>query len=103
MLLAVKMRKTQVVINNLVYLGVSILDLSKTVMYDFWYDYLKSKYGENAKLCYINTNSFMVHVKAKYIYKDIAEDVETRFDTSNYELEKPLPKGKKSIGLMKHS
>ena len=97
------MRKTQVVINNLVYLGVSILDLSKTVMYDFWYDYLKSKYGENAKLCYINTNSFMVHVKAKYIYKDIAEDVETRFDTSNYELEKPLPKGKKSIGLMKHS
>ena len=103
MLLAVKMRKTQVVINNLVYLGVSILDLSKTVMYDFWYDYLKSKYGENAKLCYINTNSFMVHVKAKYIYKDIAEDVETRFDTSNYELEKLLPKGKKSIGLMKHS
>ena len=103
MLLAVKMIKTQVVINNLVYLGVSILDLSKTVMYDFWYDYLKSKYGENAKLCYINTNSFMVHVKAKYIYKDIAEDVETRFDTSNYELEKPLPKGKKSIGLMKHS
>ena len=97
------MRKTQVVINNLVYLGVSILDLSKTVMYDFWYDYLKSKYGENAKLCYINTNSFMVHVKAKYIYKDIAEDVETRFDTSNYELEKLLPKGKKSIGLMKHS
>ena len=97
------MRKTQVVINNLVYLGVSILDLSKTVMYDFWYDYLKSKYGENAKLCYINTNSFMVHVKAKYIYKDIAEDVETRFDTSNYEFEKPLPKGKKSIGLMKHS
>ena len=103
MLLAVKMRKTQVVINNLVYLGVSILDLSKTVMYDFWYNYLKSKYGENAKLCYINTNSFMVHVKAKYIYKDIAEDVETRFDTSNYELEKLLPKGKKSIGLMKHS
>ena len=103
MLLTVKMRKTQVVINKLVYLGLSKLDLSKTVMYDFWYDYLKSKYGENAKLCYINTNSFIVHVNAKYIYKDIAEDVETRFDTSNYELERPLPKRKKSIGLMNHN
>ena len=51
----------------------------------------------------IYTNSFIVHVNAKYIYKDIAEDVETRFDTSNYELERPLPKRKKSIGLMNHN
>ena len=88
--------------NKPVYLGLSILDLSKTVMYEFWYDYVKPKYGENAKLCYMDTDSFIVHVKTNYIYKDIAEDVETRFDTSNYEIDKPLPKGKneKVIGLM---
>ena len=74
----------------------------------FWYDYAKSKYGEKAKLCYMDTDSFIVYIKANNIYKDIAEDVETRFDTSNYELEcnsinKLLTKGKnkKVIGLMK--
>ena len=50
-------------------------------MYEFWYDYVKPKYGENAKLCYMDTDSFIVHVKADDIYKDITEDVETRFDT----------------------
>ena len=50
-------------------------------MYEFWYDYVKPKYGENVKLCYIDTGSFIVHVKTDDIYKDIAEDVETRFDT----------------------
>ena len=49
--------------NKLIYLGLSILDLSKTVIYEFWYDYVKPKYGENAKMCYIDTDSFMVHVK----------------------------------------
>ena len=67
--------------NKPIYLGLSILDLSKTVMYEFWYDYVKPKYGENAKLCYMDTDSFIVHVKTDDIYKDIAEDVETRFDT----------------------
>ena len=73
-------------------------------MYEFWYNYLKPKYGENAKLCYMDTDSFIVHVKADDIYKDIAEDVETRFDTSNSEVDRPLPKGKnkKVIGLMKN-
>ena len=77
-------------------------------MYEFWYDYVKPKYGEKVKLCYMDTDSFIVHIKTDYIYKDIAEDVERRFDTSNYELEcnsieRPLPKGqdKKVIGLIK--
>ena len=64
-------------------------------MSEFWYDYVKPSYGENAKLCYMDTNSFIVHVKTNDIYKDIAEDVETRFDTSNYKLDRPLPKWKK--------
>ena len=72
--------------NKPVYLGLSILDLSKTVMYEIWYDYVKPKYGENGKPCYMDTNSFIVHVKTDHIYKDIAEDVETRFDTSNFEI-----------------
>ena len=71
--------------NNLVYLGLSILDLSKTVMYEFWYDYVKRKYGENAKLSDLDTDSFIVHVKTDDIYKDIAEDFEARFG-------RPLPK-----------
>ena len=59
--------------------------------------------GENAKFCYMDTGSFIVHIKTDDIYKDIAEDVETRFDTSNFEIDRPLPKGKnrKVIGLMK--
>ena len=89
--------------NKSVYLGLSILDLSKTVIYEFWYDYVKAKYGENVKLCYMDIGSLIVHVKTDDICKDIAEDVETRFDTSNFEIDRPLPKGenKKVIGLMK--
>ena len=67
--------------NMLLYLGLSIFNLSKTVMNEFWYDYVKSKYGEKAKLCYMDMDSFIVHIKADDIYKDIAEDVETRFET----------------------
>ena len=58
----------------------------------------KAKYSENAKLCYIDTDIFIVLVK---IYKKIPEDVETTFDTSNFELDRPLPKGKKIIRLKK--
>ena len=89
--------------NKPVYLGLSVLDLSKTVMYEFWYDYLKPQYGENAKLCFMDTDSFIVHVKTDYIYKNIAEDVDTIFETSNFETDIPLPKGKnkKVIGLIK--
>ena len=56
-------------------------------MYEFWYDNVKLKYGENSKLCYMDTDSFIVHVKTDDSYKDIAEDVETRFDTSNFQLD----------------
>ena len=63
-------------------------------MHDFWYDCVKPKYDKNAKLCYIDTESFIVYVKTNDIFKDIAQDVETRFDTSNFEVNRPLPKGK---------
>ena len=56
---------------------------------------MKSKYGEKARLCYMDTNSFIFYIKTKGIYKDIAKDVETKFDTSNYELDRALHKGKK--------
>ena len=80
--------------NKPVYLGLSILEPSKTVMYKFWYDYVKPNYDERAKLSYMDTVSFIVYTKIDDIYKDIAEDVETRFDTSNYELNRPLLKRK---------
>ena len=72
-------------------------------MYDFWYVYVIPKYGEKVRLCYMNINSFILYIKVDDIYKDIAEDVETRFDISNYGLDRPQPKGKikKVIGLMK--
>ena len=73
-------------------------------MYEFWYDYMKPKYGDNVKLCYMDTDSFIMHIKTEDLYKDIANDVEKRFDTSNYEVDRPLPTGKKNkkvIGLMK--
>ena len=72
-------------------------------MYVFWWDYMKPKYGEKSNLCYIDTDSFVVYIKTKDIYSYIAKDVETRLDASNYELGRPLPKGKskKVIKLMK--
>ena len=98
------MRKTQRLMNKPVYSGLSILDLSKTIMYEFCYDYVKPKYGENAKLSYMDTDSFIVHVKTDDIYKVIAEDAGTRSDFSNFELDRPLPKAKNKevIGLMKN-
>ena len=72
-------------------------------MYEFSYDYVKLKYSENAKLCYMDTEGFIAHVKIDNIYKDIAKDIEARFDTSNFKLQRPLPEGKnkKVIALMK--
>ena len=68
------MKKTQILINSPIYLGLSILGLSKTVIYEFWYDYVKPKYGENAKMCYIDTDSFIVHVK-KMIFTKILQNM----------------------------
>ena len=77
--------------NKPVYLGLQILKLSKILMHEFWYDNAEPKYGEKVKLCYMDTDSFIVYIKTDDIYRDIAEDVETRFDTSNDELDTPLP------------
>ena len=72
-------------------------------MYKFWYDYMKPKYNDNVKLCYMDTDSLIMNIKTNDFYKDIANDVDKRFDTSNYEVNRPLPirKNKKVIGLMK--
>ena len=63
-------------------------------MYEFWYDYMKPKYANNVKLCYMDTDSFIMNIKTSDFYKDISNDVENRFDTSNYEVNRPLPTGK---------
>ena len=94
-LLAIEMKKTKVKMNKPVYLGMSILGISKTLMCEFWYDYIKPKYGNRAKLCYTDTDSFVIHIKPEDFYKDIANDVEKWFDTSNYDKDdkRPLPIG----------
>ena len=68
-----------------VHLILSILEVSKILTYEFWYDYVKPKYSEKAKLRFMDTDIFIVYIKTDDIYKKIAEDVETRFDASNYE------------------
>ena len=99
----IEMKKTKVKINKPIYLGLSILEISKILMYEFWYDYMISKYDNNIKLCYMDTHSFIMNIKMNDFYENIANDVENRFDTSNYEVSKPLPMGKnkKVISLMK--
>ena len=108
----IEMAKTKVKMNKPIYLGLLILEISKTLMYEFWYDYLKTKYNDNVKLCYMDTDSFIINIKTNDFYKDISNDVENRFDTSNYEVSssetsaltrRPLATGKnkKIIGLMR--
>ena len=103
LLLPIEMKTTEILMNKPVHLGLSVLELSKILMYEFRYDYVRPKYGEKAKLCYVDTDSFIVYIKTDDIYKGIAEDVETRSDISNFKLDGPLPKGKykKVIELMK--
>ena len=102
--LAMGMKKIKVKVNKPIYLGFSILEISETLMYDFWYGYINPKYKEKLKLCYANTDSFISHVKTEDFYKDFSDDVDKIFDTSNYECCRPLPIGKKKkeIGLMKN-
>ena len=80
--------------NKPAYLGLWILKISKTLMYEFWYDYIKPKYKQNAKLCYIDRNSFIINTKTLNFYEDISNDAEKRFDTSIYEIKRPLPIGR---------
>ena len=98
-----EMKKTKVKMNKPTYLGLSILEISKTLMYEFWYDYMKPKYNDNVKLCYMDMDSFIMNIKTNDFYKYISNDVENKFDTSNYEVNRTLPTGKnkKVIGLMK--
>ena len=77
-LLAIEMKKIKVKMNKPVYLGLSILEIRKALMYEFWYDYMKPKYGDNVKLCYIDIDSFIMHIKVEDFYKDIADNIEKK-------------------------
>ena len=88
--------------NKPIYLGQAILCIGKTLMYEFWCDYIKSKYKGKIRLCYTGTDSFIIHVETEDFYEGIADDVERQFDTSNYDEndKRPLPVGinKKALG-----
>ena len=71
-LIAIEMKKTKAKVNNLIYLGMSILDISKILMYELWYDYIKPEYQGKEKLCYMDTDSFIVHIRIEDCYeKDV--------------------------------
>ena len=99
------MKKTEVKINKPIYLGQAVLDLSKTLMFEFWYDYLKPMYGDKIRLCYTDTDSFIMHIKTDDFYKDISADVDKWFDTSNFKTNDNGPleivKNKKVLGRFK--
>ena len=104
-LVSVHMKKTSLTMVKPVYLGMCILDLSKTIMYEFYYNYLKQKYGDKIKLLFSDTDSLMCEIETEDFYKDISGDVKDRFDTSNYPENHPsgIPTGinKKVLGMMK--
>ena len=104
-LISVHMKKTSLTMNKPAYLGMCILDLSKTIMYDFYYNYIKQKYGDKAILLFSDTDSLMCEIETEDFYKDISGDVKDRFDTSDYPENHPsgIPTGinKKVLGMMK--
>ena len=104
-LIAVHMQKTEVYFNKPVYTGQAVLDLSKTLMFDFHYNYIKPKYGNKAELLFTDTDSLMYEIRTKDFYKDIAPDIEAKFDTSDYPKEHPsgilTGVNKKVIGMFK--
>ena len=103
-LMGCEMGKIKVVMKKPVYLGQVILDLSKIIMYEFHYNYMVPMYGlEKLKLCYMDTDSLIYHIKTEDFYADIADDVQMRFNTSSYIPDRPLPisLNKKVIGFMK--
>ena len=101
----IEKRKVEVKMNKPIYLSQAILDISKTLMYEFWYDYIKPKYKEKGRLCYMDTDSFVMYIKTEDFHEDIDDDVEKWFDTSNYDKDdnRPLPIeiNKKVIGMFK--
>ena len=104
-LMAIEVKKTRVKMNKPLYLGMSLLDISKTLLYEFWYEYTNSKYEDRVKLCYTDTDSFIIYIKIEDFFEDISNDVEGWFDTSNYDKndKRPLPigKNKKVPGIFK--
>ena len=103
-LMGCEMGKINVVMNKPVYLGQAILDVSKIVMYEFHYEYMKWKYNDDKlTLCYMDTDSLIYSIEMDDFCKDIADDIKDRFDMSGYNPDRPLPVGlyKKVIGLMK--
>ena len=99
------MKKTKVTMSKPLYLGMTILGISKTLLYKFWYDYIKPKYEDRAKLCYTDTGSIIAHIMTEDFYRDTADDVKKWFDISNYDEndKRPLPIGmnKKVYGFFK--
>ena len=95
-LMAIEMGKTEVLMDKPISVGQAILDISKILMYEFWYDYLKPKYQDKVKLCYMDTDSFIIHIETDDFFEDIANDVDECFDTSKYDKNdnRPLPIGK---------
>ena len=104
-LLIMEMKKRELYMNKPIYLGQAILDISKTLMYEFWYDYIKPMYGDKVKLCYMDTDSFVMMIETNDFFKDINNDVEIWFDTSNFDKNDNRPllinKNKKVIGKFK--
>ena len=88
-LIAVHMKNTKLYFNKPVYLGMCILDLSKSLMYDFHSNYIKTKCGDKAKLLFTDTDSLAYEIRTKDFYKDINPDIEKRFDTSDYQTNHP--------------
>ena len=104
-LIAIHMKKTKLFFNKPVYLGMCILDLSKTLMYEFHYNYIKRKYGDKVKLLFTDTDSLMYEIETEDFYKDISEDLKDRFDTTDYPPNHPsgIPSGlnKNVLGMFK--
>ena len=102
-LLVMEIKKTEVKMNKPIYLGPTVLDISKTLMFEFWYDYLKPMYGDKIRLCYTDTDSFIMHIKTDDFYKDITADVDKWFDTYNFNKNdnRPLEIGKNKKVLVK--
>ena len=104
-LIAIETEKARVLMTKPVHLRLAILDIGKILMYEFWYDYIKPKYDDKARLCYMDTDSSVIHIKTGYFYKDIANDVEKWFETSKYNEKDKWPlltgKNEKVIGKFK--
>ena len=103
--MAIEIKKTRVKMTKPLYLGMSISDISKILMYEFWYGYIIPKYGDRVKLYYTDTDSFIIYIKTKDFFEDISNDVERWYDTSNYDKNDrrllPIGKNKKVPGLFK--